>query len=252
MRMSGELIHLIGQLELGGAETVLCRLLEHADRARLPMRVVTLRSGGRLVERVRSLGIPVDAFEFRGQRVPAEFVRLARFLRRLRPCGVVTWMYHANLIGGLAAKLAGDIPTVWNVRHAELLPRNTKLRTRLIVRVGGWASHRWPRAIVHVSEAGFRWHQSLGYTTERSVVIANGFDLARFRPDRAAYLSLREEIGRPPDQKLVGLVGRFHPNKDHQTFVRAAAILRARMPDVEFVLSGAGIDWSNSIGRIVS
>jgi len=40
-------------------------------------------------------------------------------------------------------------------------------------------------------------------------------------------------------------VGRFHPQKDHHNFVRAASLLHQDRPDVWFVLCGFGVSWAN-------
>src|SRR3989304_9720276 len=77
------------------------------------------------------------------------------------------------------------------------------------------------------------------------VVIPNGFDLSTFKPDPEARSAVRQELGLPPGSPLIGLIARFHPQKDHQTFLRAAALLAARRPDVHFLLCGDGITWDN-------
>ena len=77
------------------------------------------------------------------------------------------------------------------------------------------------------------------------VVIPNGFDLAAFRPDPPARWSVRHELSIPAETPLIGLVGRFHPQKDHQTFVQAAAWLHTRLPETHFLLCGDGITWEN-------
>jgi glycosyltransferase involved in cell wall biosynthesis len=77
------------------------------------------------------------------------------------------------------------------------------------------------------------------------VVIPNGADPVAFSPDPKARLSVRKELGTQEEKPLVGLVARFDPAKDHRTFVRAAALLCDRLPDVGFVLCGDGITWEN-------
>jgi glycosyltransferase involved in cell wall biosynthesis len=243
--LDGGFIHLIGGLHLGGAETVLCRLLDRTDQRRFPTHVVTLRPGGELVDRVRSAGVRLTSLDFRAASAPLEFTRLVHLLRRERPAALVTWMYHANLIGSLAAQSVGGIPTVWNIRHADLPPGLVKRTTRTVIRLGAICSHRLPTAIVHVSQSGRRWHQQLGYADKQTTVIPNGFDLNQFHPSLKSRLQLRAELGLSSAHKLIGHVGRFHPNKDHYTFLRAAAILQKSHPDVRFVLCGTNVSWDN-------
>src|SRR6187551_1719532 len=96
--------HVITGLGQGGAEMMLLKLLQQTDRTQFSVRVVSLLDPpGPVADRVRALGIPVDALGI-GRRVPnpAGLWRLARLLRATRPDVVQTWMYHGDLVGGLA------------------------------------------------------------------------------------------------------------------------------------------------------
>ena len=77
-------------------------------------------------------------------------------------------------------------------------------------------------------------------------VIPNGFDLQQFKPAPEARPALRAELGIVSNTSLAGLIGRFDPQKDHGTFIRASALLRDRRPDLHFVLCGEGISWKNN------
>jgi glycosyltransferase involved in cell wall biosynthesis len=88
-------------------------------------------------------------------------------------------------------------------------------------------------------------HTALGYATEKMIVIPNGFDLDAFKPDSAARASVRAELQIPAGAPVIGLVGRFDPQKDHRNFVSAAALLHRSRPDVHFLLCGDEITWEN-------
>ena len=77
-------------------------------------------------------------------------------------------------------------------------------------------------------------------------MIPNGFDTDAFRPDPAARLSVRRELGVDPDAPLIGLVARYDPLKDHANFLRAAARLARRVPAARFVLCGDRVDAGNA------
>lgn len=238
--------HVIGSLDVGGAERALCSLAASIDPALAEMKIVALISGGALADSARRQGIEVETLSMRpGRPNPSSVVRLARRLRADRPDLVVTWMYHANLIGGLAAKLADRIPVVWNIRHTWLDPRRSKRLTRWVARAGGALSQRVPDAVVYVAHAAQESHAKLGYACPSSQVIPNGFDLDEFRPDPAARWEVRKELEVAPTTELVGLVGRFHPDKDHGTFLAAAARVRRSHPSARFLLCGEGVTPEN-------
>ena len=68
-------------------------------------------------------------------------------------------------------------------------------------------------------------------------VLYNPIDVRVFR-DASRSDDVRAALGAGPGGRLVGTVGRLHPRKDLETFIRAAAQVVARHPDVHFVVVG--------------
>jgi glycosyltransferase involved in cell wall biosynthesis len=87
---------------------------------------------------------------------------------------------------------------------------------------------------------------ALGYAPEKMAVIPNGFDLERFKPDNDARIAVRRELGISLDAPLIGLVARFDPQKDHRSFITAAARLLESDASAQFLLCGEGADTDNS------
>jgi glycosyltransferase involved in cell wall biosynthesis len=154
-------------------------------------------------------------------------------------------MYHANLVGALAARVAGNVPVVWAIHHNSLDPNMDKRRTLLVSRACSLLSKRLPARIVCCSEASLQLHRSLGYAPKKLEVIPNGVDLRHLKPDSSARDSVHQELGIPAESPIIGVVARFHPHKDHRNFIRAAARLHQQRPDVHFVLCGMGISPQN-------
>jgi len=96
-----------------------------------------------------------------------------------------------------------------------------------------------------LSESAGALHAAVGYAADKIVFIPNGFDLEAFRPDPAARGAVRRELGIPDAAPLIGLVGRFDPQKDHAMFLQAAAHLGGLRPDANFLLCGDHVDWAN-------
>lgn len=237
--------HVISGLETGGAESMLYKLLSGLDRERFEAEVVSLTSIGPTGPKIQKLGVPVRALGLaRGIANPLGVLRLARWLRGSRPDLVQTWMYHADLLGGLAARLVG-VPVVWNIRHSDLSAKGNKRTTILARQAGARLSRMLPQRIICCSEVAQEIHIQMGYAADRMVVIPNGFDLEAFRPDPAARRSVRRELDLPDQAHLIGLVARFNPQKDHATFVEAARRLAAQKPGVHFLLCGDGVTWMN-------
>jgi glycosyltransferase involved in cell wall biosynthesis len=239
--------HIISGLGLGGAEVMLARVLAHTDRARIDPEVISMTTRGLIGEEIVGRGIPVHTLGMRrGLPTPWHLPALIRLLREKKPDVIQTWMYHADLMGGLAGRRAGRIPVVWGIRHTDLRWGSARLTTILTARLNALLSGALPAAIVCNSEASRRIHERMGYAAAKLKVIPNGFDLDAFRPDPQARAEVRRELGIPPEAILVGNVARYHPQKDHRTLVRAAALLKATIPEVHFLFVGTGVSAENA------
>jgi glycosyltransferase involved in cell wall biosynthesis len=227
---------------------MLYKLLAQLDPAEHDSTVVSLMSRGPIGERIQALRVPLITLGLLDHRVPNPWslVRLAGLLRKNRPDVVQTWMYYGDLCGGLAARCAAGLPVIWNIRHSTYDPRIDKLRTRLTAKACAALSRFVPRRIVVNSEAGRQVHADVGYAAERMLVIPNCFDLERFQPSPAARHAIRQELRLDASSRLVGLVGRFHPMKGHEAFIRAMRGVSAEFPDAHFVLCGRDITWENA------
>jgi glycosyltransferase involved in cell wall biosynthesis len=199
-----------------------------------------------MAERLEAAGVPVHTLGMRpGVPNPARVLQLSRLIKASKPSVVQTWMYHADLLGTLASRLAGSPPVVWGIHHSNLEPGQNKRTTIMTARACAKISNL-PSRIICCSEASRVAHIKFGYVADKMVVIPNGFDLQRFRPDAEARSSFRAELGLPRETLLVGMAARFHVQKGHQNFVDAAARLFSDMPEVHFVLAGKGAEQSNS------
>jgi len=78
------------------------------------------------------------------------------------------------------------------------------------------------------------------YSAEKMFVIPNGIETERFRPDPKARQRIRLEWGVAEHEKVIGLVGRLDPQKDHPVFLEAAASLVNKRKDTLFVCAGGG------------
>jgi glycosyltransferase involved in cell wall biosynthesis len=242
-----KVMHIITTLGPAGAENMLCRIAAGMDGTRFENEVVSLTEVLDLAERMQSIGVRVRTLGMKKSIPnPLLVMRLAQWIRESKPDVIHTWMYHANLIGTLAASLAGNVPVVWAIHHNTHDPRVDKRRTMLVNRACALLSRKSAARIVFCSEASLRTHKKLSYAAEKLQVIPNGFDLEQVKPEPTACESLRRELGIPADSIVIGFAARFHPHKDHHNFIQAAERLHKRMPEVHFLLFGMGIIWENA------
>ena len=239
--------HVITGLDTGGAERSLVNLVTGIDRAQFSSDVVTLVEAGPMARPLKEAGIPVTSLGMRrGRPTPAALLSLVRHLRATKPAILQTWLYHADLIGTAAAWIARPELLLWNVRCTDITLADSENSIRLVVRLLAMLSGR-PDAIVVNSQRGQRDHTRIGYHPKRWANIPNGVDLRRFHPRDGEKAALRTRLGLRPNATTVGLVARYHPMKDVETFLRAASFFRRNQTNSQFVLSGEGFTPDNSI-----
>ena len=236
-------LHIITGLSVGGAEAMLVKLLGSMDRTRFDPVVVSLTSGGPNRDVIAEMGIPVHELGMRpGVPGPVVLTRLARLARQLRPDVVQGWMYHGNLAASWIRAWAPQAPAmVWNIQHSLDDIRNEKTLTQAVIRLGSrldWQA----QAVVCNSQVSLEQHAGIGYRRDRLVMLPNGYDLDRYRPDPEARQAVREELGIPPDVPLVGTLARRHPMKGHEDFLRMAAFVKEADQDARFLMAGRGVE----------
>jgi glycosyltransferase involved in cell wall biosynthesis len=239
------LVHLITSLNVGGAQMHLYKTVTRFHPERIASTVVSLVPGGKIAQLLRSQGVDVlDLGMRRGFPNPRAFFQLAGLLRHLRPHMLQTYLYHADLLGYMAARWAGVPMILWNLRQSRMDFSRYRRTTDLTVRLCARLSRGVKRILVN-SYAGLKAHAHLGYDAARMLVIPNGFELTRFRPHPPSYQEVRQELGLGPEARLVGMLARFDPQKDHETFLRAAQLVSKRLPEAFFLLAGNGLNHDN-------
>ena len=245
MRSNLKVLHIITSTDVGGAENALYQLVAHADKSRFTMRVISLASKGPVANKIEADGIEVQSLEMKPGRFSIRaFFQLLHHIRSEKPDLIHCWMYHANLFGGFAGWLT-RVPVVWGIHHHSAGKSHLKLKSIFILRLGALFSCI-PKRILFVSENSLKAHIDLGFDEDKSIVTPNGVDTGHFRPNQNLGNSLRKKLGIPLNVPVIGHVGRFNPAKDHQTFIKASALIIKKMPQARFILCGKNVTEDNT------
>jgi glycosyltransferase involved in cell wall biosynthesis len=235
-------------LGTGGAEAMLLKVLTHADLRGFDIQVISAMDEGTLGADIRRLGIPLTCLGLtRPVPTPSAFIGMLKVIRRFRPNVIQGWMYHGNLAAWLCRKLAKGTPALgWSIRHCVYDLANENRLTARLIKSGARLSHGVD-ATVYASQMSMSQHVQLGYESSRAVCIPNGFDLGRFTPSPEERRRVRAALAIPDDAFVFGHVGRLHPMKDHEGFLRAAIQVAAEVPTSYFVLAGRDVDTRNEV-----
>jgi glycosyltransferase involved in cell wall biosynthesis len=238
-------VHLITGLDVGGAERMLYQLVGQLDPKEFDNQVVSLIPLGAIGAQIRALGIPVTSLEMRpGRPTLKGLLQLVSILRQARPHILQTWLYHADLLGLLAGKLAHVPVILWNIRNSNMEFGRYRPLSGFVVRTCALLS-RYPQGVVVNSRAGEAAHRELGYRPRFWRLIPNGVDSERFRPDSLARARIRSELQLQDEDLLVGMIARYDPMKGFGVFLQAAREIAAAHPHVHFLLAGPNVDAAN-------
>ncbi|MHB1566956.1 MAG: glycosyltransferase [Acidiferrobacter sp.] len=241
-----KVLHIITGLQTGGAEMMLAKLVSSPCLTTSTVAVVSLIRRGPIADLIEAQGIPVYGLGMTsGIGGGAAVWRLRRVVRALRPELIQGWMYHGNL-GALAARafLPTWVPVAWNVRQSLYDIVHEKALTRHVIRWNARLSAN-AQAIIYNARISASQHQAIGFDPQRAVILPNGFDLRRFQPEPEVRNAVRAELGYRSDIPVVGMFARFHPMKDHHTFLEAARLVIAQRPELQVLMIGRGIDADN-------
>lgn len=236
--------HVITSLGVGGAEYMLKRLLNQQAVDKSLITVISLMELGKIGQQLREMGYSVHTLEMKSAfgffRV---LFSLMNLLRQVKPDVLQTWMYHADLLGGIAGYLAGYRQIIWSI-HCTRVPAGRPM-TAVVMKICAWLSRILPSKILCVAEAARKNHIRYGYDASRMVVVPNGFDVPeQFKSGNSAHQILS---GAHFEGKcIIGCVGRFHIDKGQDLLLQAAAEVILKRPDIVFVLAGNQVDAGNT------
>jgi len=231
---------LIRTLETGGAERQLTELAKGLAQRGHAVLVLVYYAVGPWAREIEAAGGQVHQLGKRGRwdlrRTGRQIVSI---LRQFRPDVVHSYMVGSNIMVGMLQRQLRPARLVFGVRGTYTdFPT---LSFRVFLSVERLLS-RFVDLIVCNSQAARAHCASRGYPESRLVVVPNGIDTNRFRPDPDARSRLRSQWGFDAGHVVIGVVARLDVMKDHMTFLRAAAVIAAQMPQVRFVCVGDGED----------
>jgi glycosyltransferase involved in cell wall biosynthesis len=227
-------LQIIDGLNVGGAEMLMRELAPGLLKRGFRVSVA-YSTPGPIAADLQAMGIPLTRLPRLARVDPILLLRMARLMRQDRPHIVHTHLFKSDFHGRPAARLAG-VPVVVSTLH------NSDPWARKLLLGSLYASTaRLADRLIAVSDEVRDYY--LAHThlqPEKVVTIDNGVDIRRFSGQEAAGLAVRAEFGLKPEALLFGIIGRMKPQKDHLTFLRAAAEVYSQLPGSRFLVIGDG------------
>ena len=247
-------------MEAGGAQKALLQLARGLRRRGHDVTVVTMYDKTGIIPHFeQKFGLPILSLRMKRASdgryiatlgaVATGLWRMYRVMQQDSFDVLQTFCHFSNIIGQPLGALAG-IPIrvasqrnrldarAWIVRLADRLIANSPISNRMVA----------------VSESNRRYCIDVQrIRPDKLLVIDNGIDPADLPPPAPAVIEqLRGELGLSSKDFVITMVGRLHPQKDHECLLRAVAALVGDLPAMRVLLVGAGPLKGKLAGRIAA
>jgi glycosyltransferase involved in cell wall biosynthesis len=239
-----QVLHIITGLSDGGAEAVLYRLCQFEKEHNHI--VISLQNEDKYGPMLKELGVDVYTLNFLNGNIRfLGLVKLYKLIKKIQPDVIQTWMYHADFIGGVMGRLAGIRNIVWGVHHTTLVKGKSKRSTILIAKINSFISNFIPKKIIYCASKSREVQESIGFNKIKGEVIPNGYDIRSFTQNSFLGTAFRNELNILNKTFVIGHVGRYNPQKDHNTLLESFSILRQKKFDFSAVIVGTNLDENN-------
>ena len=227
-------MYVVPDLGTGGAERHVTTLMPRLDPAQFTCSVVCIGAEGALFGDLVNAGIPAVALRRTKWQALAALAGLVREMRRRRPDVVLVRGYNAEMLGRIAAILAGVPHRVVWVHNCGGVGGDSRVR-----RLADRLLDRRTDAYFGVARAQARYLvEDRGYPARKIRIIHNGVDPARYQS--AGEQRARALLGIDPERPVVGIVAALRPEKDHVLLLQAARRLVDEFPDLTVLVVGDG------------
>lgn len=235
-----KIVFLLRSLNVGGVETQLAVLAKGLRERGHDVLISAFYAGGALEKEVREAGVSILPLYSRGRwDILRVLVRFAKVIRKERPDIVHSYLYEPNLVAVMMKPILNNGKLIWGIASSWIDLASMSWVGRVVFGLNRLLA-RFPEITISNSQAGYNYHASVGWPGGKMCVIRNGIDVGRFCVDLEARSRVRSEWGISKEHKLVGMVARLDPVKDHPLFLQAAASVTRELTNVRFVCIGDG------------
>lgn len=234
-----KILHIITGLHKSGAEQNLYFLV--TEDKRNEHIVVSLLSKKHYGFKLEKKNIKVYYLNFdKKKNIYKGLKKLFYLIKGEKPKVVQTWMYHADIIGGIISKIAGVKNITWNIRSSFLNFKMIKFNLKLIFLFHLVLSNLIPKKILVNSISAINFHRFF-FNKKKFLLVNNGFKIPK--NDKIIILKNKSFI--------IGHFARFDPQKNHMMIIKLANFLKLENINFKLFLFGRGVNYSNPFFRNV-
>ena len=229
-----KILHIITGLESGGAEKNLFNLAIN-DKLN-DHYIFSLKDYGKYKKIIKKNNIKVKIFNLNIYNFFLKFFRIFTELKKINPDIIITWLYHADFVGGLLGKLSNTKIIYWNIRASTLSIKKTKFFTRILRNFLSYLSSWIPHKIIYCALKAKKIHEEIGYE-KKSIHIPNGININYFKP-------YKKNINNKSYFKI-GYPARWDSQKNFDLAFQTLKLLKNKSIKFKFYLAGENMKKTN-------
>ena len=240
-----KIIHIITDLNKGGAEFALFRLLKFAsenDNLNNHI-VVSLTPNGYFENEIEKIGYLVISLDFNKNKFK-NCIKLFKIIKKEKPNIIQTWMYHSDLLGGVIGRLLNIKKIYWGIHHSNLSFKANKTTTYFLFKLLSILSYFVPHKIIACSKISIKVHKALGYK-DLFIYCPLGYDFSEFDFNQEKRKNLRNSWKVDNNDFLAGIVSRWDSQKDIHNLISAISIVQKNNNSIKYVIVGKNLDFEN-------
>ena len=239
-----KLIFIAPDINSGGAENILFNVAKTLNKEDIVL--ISLPDIGFYGSKLKNYGYEFYALKMKKNIFAIfKFIYLIILIYKYKPLIVHTWLYRANLFGGVAAKIAGVNKIYWTIHHDfEYSNFLMMLEMKILILLSSFI----PKKIIFGSDISKKNHILNGYSKDKSIIINNGVSTKIFKSNKKFRIDFRKALGIEEECLVLGNIARYHPLKDHETLFKALQIIKNKGLRFKCILIGSG--FTNKIKKI--
>lgn len=234
-----KILHIIVGLGNGGAENILFKV-SSAKKNKFLHEVISLTKNKSLLYKFRKNNIRVHFLNFKKYSFNIfQIIKIISLIKKINPKLICSWMYHAIFISILIKKFINK-KNIWLIRHGNFNNKHSKKTTLFLKKIIKKFSS-FPEKILYCSHSSKSIHIKEGFSESNTKVIVNGVDTNKFKFNKKFKKILRQEFKIPQNYFVIGMVGRYHPQKNHEQLLRVLNREEIKKNYIAVVLIGKNI-----------
>lgn len=230
------ILHVVVNMNRGGAETLIMNLYRNIDREKVQFDFLTSRPGA-FDEEISRLGGKIHRIPYVTEVGPVGFSRKIIQIFKQNPLYKIVHS-HLDRMSGLVLRAAKKAGVPIRIAHSH----NTESEGGIVSKTFKWyAGSHIPSNATHFyacSKGAASW--LFKYQSKKALILKNGIETDKFQYSVETRNETRRALNLESNQLVIGHVGRFNKQKNHLYLLDVFRNVSEQIPDAVLILVGDG------------